>query len=717
MRFSLSCLLMLLLAGTLRAQIVPTPRSDRASEGSFTLDREVRISCTGELAPLAGYLLRYLPLRCELHTSPTRGVIALKYDPSLPAEGYRLTVREERIELAGADYGGVFNAIQTLLQLLPAEVYAGRCPLPLALPCRQIEDAPAFPYRGMHVDVARTWIDGPRLKRLIDLFAHHKINKLHLHLADDEGWRLEIRSHPELAEIGGFRGGDSPVMAVYGKWGEKYGGYYTQEQMREIIRYAALRNIEIIPEIDLPGHSRAFARVHPEILCNYAPDLSRSGGYDTRSAWCVAREENYALLEDILAEVCELFPSPYIHIGGDEVEFSQWERCPDCRALKQREGMNSTARLEEHFMRRLTEILARHGKRAAVWNEAAAGGRLDPESRVHGWENVKACLDATAQGYRTVVMPGAWFYFDMRQSQHEPGHTWAAIFDASKPYGFDLAKQGFTPEQQALVEGFEGAFWTEAYVDHNPETTDYIDFMLFPRICSLAELNWHNGEKEWERFKAGLIDRHFDRLNALGVRYRLFPPQVSYADGKLSAAATDGSELFYCIDPSEEELPYTGPIATRTPQFYRFRSRRGTGSSPWVATAGYYRTATPALRFTSSFPESGKAPFSRIEQYKGAAWTARTCRPGDWMEFRFAEPLRCREILLQTGYLHLPKGIITTGDVEVSYDGRTFVKTAELVSGACLLRPDKPVRAVRIVSTAEGNGCEMVIVQSLRIKQ
>jgi len=716
MRFTLLCLLALLLPGAARAQIVPTPRSDRVLEGSFTIDRTTTISCTEELAPLAGYLNRYLPLPGNWHASPTRGVIALSLDRTLPAEGYRLIVREERMELIGADCGGLFNAIQTLLQLLPPEVYAGRCPLPVRIPCREIEDSPAYRYRGMHVDVARTWIDGPRLKRLIDLFAHHKINKLHLHLADDEGWRLEIRSHPELAETGGFRGGDSPVMAVYGKWGEKYGGYYTQEEMREIIRYAALRNIEIIPEIDLPGHSRTIARIHPEILCSYTPDLSRSNGYDTRSAWCVAREENYTLLEDILGEVCALFPSPYIHIGGDEVEFSQWERCPDCQALKRREGMSSPAQLEDRFMRRLTEILVRHGKRPAVWNEAVNGGGLAPDSRVHGWENVKACLDATAKGYRTVVMPGAWFYFDMRQSQHEPGHTWAAIFDASKPYGFDLAKQGFSPEQRALVEGFEGAFWTEAYVNHTPETTDYIDFMLFPRVCSLAELNWHDGPKEWERFKATLIGSHFDRLEAAGVRYRLFPPTVHYADGRLSAAVSDGSELYYTVDPSDEEVRYTGPIATSTPRFYRFRSRRGTGRSPWVATAGYYRTITPAVHFTSSFPESKKAPFSRLAQYKGAAWTTRTCRPGDWMQFTFDTPLRCREIYLQTGYLHLPKGIVTTGDVEISHDGRTFFKAAELAAGACLLRPDKPVKAVRIVSTADGNGCEMVIIQPLKIK-
>ena len=717
MKIRLLLPLLLLLCTGAQAQIVPTPRSDSPREGTFLLDGEVKISCTEELASLAGYLATYLPLDVETRLSPARQVIALSCDKGLAEDAYRLTIRPERIELAGGGSGGVFYAVQTLLQLLPPSVYERSCPLPVSLGCREIHDAPAFSYRGQHIDVARTWIDKEHLLRLIDLFAYHKLNKLHLHLSDDEGWRLEIRSHPELAEVGGFRGGDSPVKAVYGKWGEKYGGYYTQEDMREIIRYAALRHIEIIPEIDLPGHSRTLARIHPEILCDYTPDLAPSGGYDTRSAWCVAREENYALLEDILGEICELFPSEYIHVGGDEVEFAQWRRCPHCQALMRQRGMSSPAQLEGYFMKRVAAILDRHGKRAAVWNEAVKDGGLPRSSRVHGWENLKACLDATANGYPTVVMPGAWFYFDMRQSEHEEGHTWAAIFDASKPYGFDLAAQGFTSGQQALVAGFEGAFWTEAYVSHEPEKTDYIDFMLFPRICALAELGWHYAPKDWEDFRRTLEGPHAERMAAMGIGFRLFPPKVTYADGQLSAVSPDGSPIYYVIEPSGSEQLYTGPITTSTPQFYRFRSRRLTARSPWVATAGYYRTITPAVRFTSSFRERTKAPFSRLTQYRSAAWTTRTCRPDDWLQFTFDQPLRCREIYLQTGYLHLPKGIITTGDVEVSDDGQTFRKVGELDKGAFRWYPDRPIRAIRVVSTAEGNGCGMVIIQPLKIKR
>ena len=304
----------------------------------------------------------------------------------------------------------------------------------------------------MMLDVARTWIGVDGVKRYIDLLSYHGINKLHLHLSDDEGWRIEIRSHPELTEIGGFRGGDSPVRPVYGKWDEKYGGFYTQDEMRGLIRYAAVRNIEIIPEIDLPGHSRNIASVHPEIRCNYPPDTLSTNGYDYRSAWCVAREENYALLADILGELCALFPSEYIHVGGDEVDMTQWKRCPDCQALMRQRGMADPHQLEDLFMQRMAAILSANGKRPAVWNEAVATGDLAHDSRGYGWQSGKACLDATAKGYKTVVMPGEYFYFDMRQSPNEPGHQWAAIFDARKVYSFDFAEAGFSAAQMRRVE-------------------------------------------------------------------------------------------------------------------------------------------------------------------------------------------------------------------------------------------------------------------------
>lgn len=705
------------LAAAAQAQIVPCPDSYVTAEGTFTINAETSIVYRSGLEPLAEYAQQYLPLRSQSGVSPTANVITLDVDTSLDTEAYRLRVCSERIDITGGSYGGVFYGLQSLMQLLPPQIYAQSLALPASVGCCTVTDSPEYPYRGMMIDVVRTWFDADKLKRYIDLLAYHKINVLHFPISNDEGWRLEIKSHPELTAQGAFRGGDLPLKATDGKWDERYGGYYTQEQMREIINYAAQRNITLIPEIDLPGHSRAMAQIHPEILCRYTPDNRATDGYEYRSAWCVAREENYALIEDILAEVCELFPSEYIHIGGDEVDMSQWRQCPDCRALLAREGTDDAHRLEDIFMQRAGEILARHGKRQGVWNEAAAGGGLSRDALVYGWENFGKCIDAASRGYRTVVMPGACFYFDMRQSQHEDGHQWAAIFDASRPYGVDLTAEGFTPAEQRNVVGFEGTFFSELYVSHNPETTAYPDYMLFPRVCSLAEAAWGNNDRTWDDYAALLATYHYDRMTAMGIEFRLFPPEVTYAEGKFTASTDDGSQIYYVIDGDTVEHKYTTPVATSTPELYRFISRRGTGRSPYTATVEYYKTITPAVAITSSIPENPRSPFSRAAQYAGLSRTARTCRKGDYILFTFNRAVSCREMTLATGYPHMPRSVFPAGRVEISYDGVTFERGGELTNGkAVITNPPRAIKAVRMVCEYDNNGTPYVAIQSPAVK-
>lgn len=715
-------LLILLSIATLIAKadaataLLPRPNDIDLHEGQFVFTPGIPVIYAPGLESLAEYITEYIPLRLIDDRTWTAGQsLRLLVDEALGEEAYRLEVTPQGVRITGGDYGGVFNGLQTLLQLLPPEVYTKHATLPMTVPACRIVDEPRFHYRGMMLDVARTWMDAERVKRHIDLMSHLKINKLHLHLSDDEGWRLEIKSHPELTEIGAWRGGDSPVWPVYGKWDEKYGGFYTQEQMRDMIRYAEVRNVEIIPEFDLPAHSRNIARVHPEILCNYTPDLEVTTGYDYRSVWCAAREENYRLLADILGEVAGLFPSEYIHIGGDEVDMTQWSRCPDCQALKSRERLADGHAIEQYFLGRVNRILEANGKRAAVWNEAIRGGALPRNIRVHGWEDVDACLEATAQGYRTIVMPGAYFYFDMRQSPHEDGHDWAAIFDVSKTYSFDFEKCGFSPAQEANVMGVEGAFWSEAYVSHEPEKPDYLDYMTFPRICALAEIGWSDGVREWPEFYRRLKD-YYSAMGAQGIHFRLMPPRVSYRNGMLSASVEDGSRLTY-TEEGFEEKPYTEPIRTQHPERFLFRSRYQSGRSPEVGAPAYYRTLRPAVKISTSMGESKEFPYVRAEEYRGIARTARSCREGDWIRYDFAEPLTCREIAVRTGNLQLPRFIFTTGYVELSADGETFERVGELVKGGWMLRhPESPIRAIRIVSTCEGNGCPYVTVQSPVVK-
>lgn len=711
-------LLFLLLICTAAVHAQPAPGHITPADGRFVFGPETAITAERELLPLAEYLSAYFGRPVERAASGKSAIVLITDEvPDAPAESFTLRIDPDRIVVSGSDYGGVFNGIQRLFRLLPPEVYARQgIGDGVAVGCMTVHDAPRFPYRGMMLDVARTWIDADKVKRYIDLFSYHNINKLHLHLSDDEGWRIEIKSHPELARIGGFRGGDSPVRPVYGKWDEKYGGYYTQAEMRDLVAYAALRNVEIIPEIDLPGHSRCIASVHPEIRCNYPPDTVSTNGCDYRSAWCVARAENYDLLADILGELCELFPSQYIHVGGDEVDMTQWKRCPDCRALMRRRGMTDPHQLEDLFMQRMAAILAARGKHPGVWNEAVRTGSLSRDTRVYGWENTRAALDAAAKGYPTVVMPAEYFYFDMRQSPHEDGHDWAAVFDARKTFGFDFAAQGFTPERMRSVIGLQGSFFSEIYVSHAPETTDYLDYMLFPRVCALSRLAWSGNDEGWDTYYKELRTEHYDRMAAMGIRFRLFPPKVAYKDGTFTVTTDDGSEIWYLEGDSAQERRYSRPLRTDKPHRYRFFTRYRTGRSPYAAHKSYYKTIAPAVTITTSMGESSRFPYTNAAGYRGISRTRRACRQRDWILYTFEQPVKCREMFLQTGSRQLPKYIFTTGYAEVSCDGRTFRRAADLDKGAVTLRSDRPIRAVRLVSTCDDNGTPYVIIQPPQIK-
>lgn len=692
--------------------IIPSPQRAERSEGVFTILTTTQITHYSDLSSAARYLAKYLPLQVRQYNADVEGNIVLRVDKNLASEEYVLDINSSGITIDGGSAAGVHNGIESLLQILPPRVYDSGVMLPLPIGACRIEDAPRFAYRGFMLDVTRTWMTVDELKRFIENLAHHKINKLHLHLSDDEGWRIEILSHPELASQGGFRGPGSVVAARYGEFDRLYGGFYTQEQMRDVVEFAAMRNIEIIPEIDLPGHSHTLGRVKPEVLCRYTPDTEASLGYDTRDVLCVSREENYALLEDVIGELAALFPSEYIHIGGDEVITSQWHRCPDCQALMRRKGMNDESELQHFFTERMCAIAAKYGKRVGVWNEAAEGRGLSTDAMVYGWKDVAACRKAAAKGLRTVVMPGAWFYFDMRQSADEAGHDWAAIFDVRKPLSFSLEAQGFTAAEIENVAGIEGSFFSEVYLSHRDEEYDYIYHLTYPRICALSEVAWSGGG-EWSEFHARLRDSHFDRMAAMGIDFRLFPPEVRYEDGKLKASSNDGGEIFYTVVGSRDEFLYTEPLATASPERYAFHVRCGRAFSPEAGVKGRFSRIKPKFSITSSIPESERYKYSGVEGYSRMGRTSRAGKQGDWICYTFAEPVECRRMLIRTGNVQTPRYLFEAGYLEVSYDGEMFERVCDLDHGCGVVEnPKQAVKAVRVVCTQSGNGARFVTVQA-----
>ena len=696
-------------AGAREVSIIPTPKSAQFEDNTYLLTAPVSVNIGDDsLAPIADYLSLYT----TVNKSDKGSNLKLNIDSALGSEEYRLTINDSGIAISGGSYGGVFNGTTTLLQLLPAEVYAKQGVTTAELPYCTIEDAPRYAHRGFMLDVSRTWMDKEAVMEYIDLLAYHKINSLRLHLTDDEAWRIEIKSHPELAEIGGFRGGESPIWPRYGKWNERWGGYYTQEDMREIIEYARVRNIEIVPEIDLPGHSLCIATIHPEILCNYTTHRRASFGYDTRSAFCASREENYTLLEDILREVCELFLSNYIHIGGDEVDMSQWQRCPDCRRLMVDNKMSTTSELQRYFMSRLIDILVKYGKQPAVWNESINGGKLSDKTLVYGWESIKECRKSTANGYQTVVMPGHYFYFDMKQSPREDGHDWAAIFDWTKVYNFTPTSVGFTTEESEYIVGFEGSFFSELYASRTPEEPTYLHYMTFPRIVALAEISWLTSNNRDEQAFYNRMVAHYDRLDAMGVAYRLSTPIVKYANGMLTASVDDGSDIYYRREPMTSEMLYTKPIATSKPAEYSFVARRGVAKSAISGVDAHFKTITPKFNITSSMSDSEKFSFDKAESYGRLARTTRAGDVNDWVMFTFDTPVKCRRMKVATGNFQLPRYIFENGFVEASFDGYNFMYVGDLECGMFTIEyPVQPIKAVRITCTSQGNGAEWVSIQ------
>lgn len=646
---------------------IPLPVKVESGSGSFRMPDLLEINYSPEVKPLAGYLEHelkkiyffYSVKKTERRGEPETfsGTVGLYIDSyeEIPAEGYILDVSPDGIIITSKDYGGVFNGIQTLLQMLPlSPVFSG---VSRDLTEIHITDYPRLAYRGMMLDVARTFVPKETVKKYIDNLSRHKINKFHWHIADDEGWRIEIKSRPELAETGGYRGGESPIPPVYGNWDSKYGGYYTQDEIREIVEFAAVRNVEIIPEIDLPGHSRTVARVYPEILCAGAGNHASTNGMDMRNVWCVAREENYAVLDDIVREIAGLFPSEYIHIGGDEVEYGQWGSCPDCKALMSRNGLTDKKQLHHHFVIRLESILARYGKSAAVWNEAIEGGRLDENTRVHGWEGVEQCRNAAGTGYKTVVMPSSFFYFDMKYSADEPGASWAGFIQTEKLYSFDFVKEGFSGSAMNNVIGVEGALWHEMGLANG---SWYVDYQSYPRICALSEIAWTpQKQRQWDDFDKRMKNTHFERLRNMGISYR------------------------------------TEPKPSLKP-----------------------KNIAPPVSVESSLTARKSNPFSVLRSYRhgSIAKTTRGARKGDYILYRFDKPVDCVSIEIITGYAALPRGVFSAGYAEVKYKGsEEFVRYGDLLAGKITIFPLSPVVAVRVVCTAQPIGDSYAVFLPLRI--
>lgn len=487
--------------------------------------------------------------------------VDLKLDTALARSCYRLAVRRDGIELRGGSYEAVIWATSTLRQLLWRGYDARQ------LSCMEIVDEPRFVWRGVMLDVARHFFTVGEVESLIDRMALYKLNRLHLHLTDDQGWRIEIRRYPQLTECGAWRHPDrNDSLCLERAAADRdrrfllpqdrlrdglYGGYYTQQQIRELVAYAAVRGVEIIPEIDFPGHSLAALRALPELSCD-----GRGGAWGEAftTPLCLGRDATLDFCRNVLTEIFELFPSRYVHIGGDEVERTAWEHCPHCRQRVADLGLVGVDELQPWFTRELERFLRDHGRQLVGWDEVARDG-LSPQSRVMWWRNWNpgTLNDALQQGLHVIISSSEYYYFSEVQDRNS----------LSKVYAYDPVPSGM-PGYERLIDGVQGHLWSET-----APTKEAVGVRLFPRLMALAETAWcRPGRKDFEGFLRRL-PRHLEELSHSGWSYRLRDVEgvcdrnVFVGRTMVDLQVPDGATLYYTLDgsvPDTASMCYTVPF-------------------------------------------------------------------------------------------------------------------------------------------------------------
>lgn len=488
-------LIMLMSHASSSANVVPLPQSIHWATGELRLSAPAEISTDPELEGLKSFLPPSLSQSYSQEGS-VKVIVSLKTDGSL--KGYRLEVTDDGIEIRGRDPESVFHGIQTLRQL---EGEGGRFPFV------RIADHPRFTWRGCHVDVARRFMPLPWLYKLIDELAKHKLNVLHLHLTDDQGWRLEIKQYPLLTEVGSKREDSQTNDAPDQFEGRPHEGYYTQKQMRELAVYASARFVTILPEIEMPGHSQAAIASYPE-LGNTGERVKVSTGWGIHHNILNVKDSTIQFYKNVLDEVIEVFPSKFIHVGGDEAPKKQWKESPEAQAKMRELGLKDEEELQSWFIRQMDAHLASRGRRLVGWDEILEGG-LAPGATVMSWTGVHGGIAAAKAGHDVVMSPYSWAYLDQSQSDENRAQNWRTWGNLTlrRCYRWDPMPEGLTPEQQKHVLGAQAGIWTEALPSEKE-----VSYHLFPRLCALSEVFWLDPEKmNYEDFRRRL-KVHLGRL-------------------------------------------------------------------------------------------------------------------------------------------------------------------------------------------------------------
>ena len=527
-------------------EVIPCPNYMEIHEGTFAAagadfryDTRFDASARDAIIAFADRLSFTAGRKSKVRKGTSDKGFVFAMNPDLPSEAYRLSISKEAARVEASSLNGVIYAIQTIKQMLPVQIYGKTISSDAdwTLPCAEINDAPRYSYRGMMLDVARHFFTVQQVKKCLDLMEIHKLNTFHWHLTDDQGWRIEIRKYPKLTQIGSVR---KETMAGHYREnrfdGTPYGEgmWYTQDQIREVVAYAASKGITVIPEIDLPGHMVGALASYPELGCTGGP-------YEVRTKWgiadealCAGKETTYEFLQNVLSEVCDLFPGEYIHIGGDECRKGCWEKCPHCQAKIQELGYKDDDRhtaeqyLQSYVTRRMEDFLKTKGKRLIGWEEILEGN-LSPSATVMSWRGKKAEIEAVSKGHDVIMAPKTHCYLDYYQARDKENEPLSigGYLPVETSYCLE-PEAGLNEQQSGHILGVQANLWTEYIADE-----DHLYYMLLPRMTALTEVQWCNKDnKDWNRFVKSMD--HMSRIyDILGYDYGKHIRQFGKTDWEL----------------------------------------------------------------------------------------------------------------------------------------------------------------------------------------
>ena len=659
--------------------LLPMPGEIQQTEGAFVLQKDAKIGyTTPELKPAATYLADMLSTATGyvIETVEGKGDISLESGKTGEKTGaYTLRIADGKVKIDGNGYTGVVSGIQTLRQLFPAQIESDKVVegIDWAVPNVSITDVPRYEWRGLMLDVSRHFYDTEEVKELLDLMALYKMNKFHWHLTDDQGWRVEIKKYPLLTEKGAWRTFNNhdrscmelatkedntdyliPAKRLHVENGDTlYGGFYTQEEIKDIVSYAAVRGIDVIPEVDMPGHMLAAVGNYEGLAC-----YDKVGwGSVFSSPMCPGKDKAIDFCKDVYKEIFDLFPYKYVHIGGDEVDKTNWKKCPDCQKRMRQHGLKSEAALQSWFNHEMEAFFNANGKEMIGWDEIIEGG-LSETSTIMWWRSWSkdASKVATAHGNKVIYTPNAPFYLDYQQDKK-------SIINI---YKYEPELEGMTDAQKELIMGVQGNIWCE-YIP----SRERMLYMAAPRMQAIAELGWSNANtKDWEGFQNRLANQ-FKRLNVMNINYRI-PDLEGFKNDNVFIG--EGNVVVSCLDPTasvryttDGTVPtaqsplYTEPISVKETTEFTFRSFRQNGKKGDVVKTRFIKGEyAPAVKAAPSTPGLKAVWY----EYKGndckGITTAKKNGTYTIEDVKIPAKVKGNIGLVITGFINIPKDDIYT---------------------------------------------------------